>query len=249
MRTTAILLAAGSGERLGRSTPKALVPMCGWPLFLYSLAAIKASQAVDNVIMVVPPGEIGRVSVALPTSDGAGPAIAEGGRSRQESVRLGLAAIDHESWPVDVVICHDAARPFASPNLFARVVDAVRRADGALPIVPSPDTVKRLHGEHVSETIPREEIGLAQTPQAFAANVLRQAHEQALADGREATDDAMLLEAAGFEVAVVQGEVANFKITTAEDLERAEWMAPRWLGRWGLDLAAAVSGESGAGRV
>jgi 2-C-methyl-D-erythritol 4-phosphate cytidylyltransferase len=249
MRATAILLAAGSGERLGGSIPKALVPVCGWPLFLYSLAAIKASEAVDNAVIVVPPGEIGRVSMAIPTSDVAGPVIAEGGRSRQESVRLGLAAIDHESWSVDVVVCHDAARPFASPNLFARVVEAVRRADGALPIVPSPDTVKRLQGERVSQTIPREEIGLAQTPQAFAANVLRQAHERALADGREATDDAMLLEAAGFEVAVVQGEVANFKVTTSDDLERAEWMAPRWLKRWGLDLAATVLGEPGAGRV
>jgi 2-C-methyl-D-erythritol 4-phosphate cytidylyltransferase len=156
---------------------------------------------------------------------GAGPVpdIIAGGESRQASVRCGLEVLADE---VDIVICHDAARPFASPALFRRVVDALRStgAEGAVPAIASPDTVKRVADGRAIETIPREAVGLVQTPQAFDADTLRKAHQEALAAGLEATDDAMLLEAIGSLVVVVEGEMSNFKITTLDDLRRAEWV-------------------------
>jgi 2-C-methyl-D-erythritol 4-phosphate cytidylyltransferase/2-C-methyl-D-erythritol 2,4-cyclodiphosphate synthase len=140
-----------------------------------------------------------------------------------------LAALPPE---VDAVLCHDAARPFASASLFDRVMqrlavgagDVARRADGVVPVVPILDTVKRVRDDVVVETLPREELGLVQTPQAFRREALEDAHAQAVRSGLVATDDAMLLEAAGYRVAAVDGEVVNFKITTAEDLRRAEFV-------------------------
>jgi 2-C-methyl-D-erythritol 4-phosphate cytidylyltransferase len=146
-------------------------------------------------------------------------AVIAGGRTRQSSAALGLDAVPPET---SVVACHDAARPFASPALFATVLAAVAGADGAVPVLPVPDTVKHVREGRVVETEAREALGLAQTPQAFVLDVLREAHASALADGVEATDDAALLERMGRVVRAVPGEPANFKVTTHEDLIRAE---------------------------
>jgi 2-C-methyl-D-erythritol 4-phosphate cytidylyltransferase len=141
-----------------------------------------------------------------------------GGDSRQESVRKGIDVLPRDT---HVVVCHDAARPFASPDLFRRVVSAAGSADGVVPVVASPDTVKRVDEGRVLGSIPRESIRLAQTPQAFSAEALRRAHQGARESGLEGTDDAMLLEAAGFTVVTVEGELENFKVTTDADLARA----------------------------
>lgn len=145
--------------------------------------------------------------------------IRAGGRTRQESVGK---AIDALPGTTEVVVCHDAARPFASPGLFRRVVAGIGEADGAVPAIESHDTVKRVRAGRVLETIPRESIRLIQTPQAFSAPALRRAHRLAVERGVEGTDDATLLEAAGFRVITVEGEPANFKVTTEADLARAE---------------------------
>jgi 2-C-methyl-D-erythritol 4-phosphate cytidylyltransferase len=145
-------------------------------------------------------------------------ALVAGGATRQESVRLGLEAVD----PGEVVLCHDAARPLATADLFRRVIQGLEGIEACVPVVPSPDTVKQVRDGRVTRTVPREEIGMAQTPQAFVDSVLREAHRHALAEAIEATDDAMLVEIAGYGVAVVEGETSNFKITTDEDLLRAE---------------------------
>jgi 2-C-methyl-D-erythritol 4-phosphate cytidylyltransferase len=220
----ALLLGAGSGDRLGGDVPKAFVELAGRPLMGFSLEAISASGALDGVVLVVPAGHVGtaRSLVTALRQEGCVLEVVPGGGTRQESVRLGLAAVGPEA---STVVCHDAARPFASPALFARVVAAVAErpgASGAVPVVPTPDTVKRVRDGWVVETIPRDELGLVQTPQAFDADALREAHQRAGAAGQPATDDAMLLEAAGFRVIAVEGEVANFKVTTPEDLRRAE---------------------------
>src|SRR5262249_40567868 len=135
----------------------------------------------------------------------------------------GVAALTSD---VDVVVCHDAARPFASADLWARVVrrlEAARdRVGGVIPVLAPADTVKVLADGLVGETIPRDRVGLAQTPQAFGAAVLREGHERALADGFEATDDAMILEWTGVPVGVIEGEAGNFKVTSADDLTAAE---------------------------
>lgn len=218
-----LVLAAGSGERLAAGTPKAFVLLGDEPLLAWSLRAIAASSVVDGVVIVAPAelqAEAERVASGVRPGVRLG-AIVAGGRTRQESVRRGLDAVAPDA---AVVVCHDAARPFASVELFDRTVAALdggRAADGAVPVVPSPDTIKRLRGPVVVETIPRERAGLAQTPQAFVAGALRNAHDRGHAAGIHATDDAMLLEAAGFRVVAVAGDPANFKITTDEDLTRA----------------------------
>jgi 2-C-methyl-D-erythritol 4-phosphate cytidylyltransferase len=125
---------------------------------------------------------------------------------------------------IEVIVVHDAARPLAKPALFHRVVVALRDrgAMGIVPVVPSADTVKRIAQGLVVETIARDDVGLAQTPQAFIASALREAHDRARASGLVGTDDAVLVESCGHQVAVVDGHPENFKVTTPSDLERAE---------------------------
>jgi 2-C-methyl-D-erythritol 4-phosphate cytidylyltransferase len=190
-------------------------------MFVLSLQAMEASGCIDAIVLVAPSAEItpaealvadlGRTALVR--------SVVSGGSTRQQSVGRGLGAIPEDA---EVVVCHDAARPFASAELYARVVARLRgegSPDGVVPVVPSPDTVKRLRDRWVAGTLPRHELGLAQTPQAFVAAALRTAHDRA---AFEATDDAMLLEAAGFRVAVVEGETSNFKVTSPADLARAE---------------------------
>jgi 2-C-methyl-D-erythritol 4-phosphate cytidylyltransferase len=186
-------------------------------MFVFPLEAMEASGIIDAVVLVAPRSELARAR-AMVESLGSSRVhdLVPGEASRSSSVRAGLAASPPAT---DVVVCHDAARPFASPELFRRVVDALQSADGVVPLIPSPDTIKRLDGTRVVETIPRGAVGLAQTPQAFRADALRAAHE---GDPKDATDDATLLERAGFRVQAVDGEPENFKITTSEDLDRAE---------------------------
>ncbi len=220
-------MAAGSGARLGRDEPKAFVPLGGRPLLAHSLAAVGGCGCAEALVVVVVPGREAEAAAlvldVLPGWPQDALTVVPGGATRQESVWLGLVAVD-----ADVVLCHDAARPFATPALFARVVAALRddaEAAGVVPAVPAVDTVKRVRGGRIVETLPRAAIVLAQTPQGFRTAALRDAHERALREGLEATDDAMLLEAAGYAVTVVPGEDENFKVTTAEDLARAERVA------------------------
>jgi 2-C-methyl-D-erythritol 4-phosphate cytidylyltransferase len=227
--TFALLLAAGSGNRLGRPA-KAFLELGGLPMFLHSFRSIAGFGGVAGVVILVPDGFIDEARRGIASVDPAIPAtVLVGGDTRQESVRCGLAALPPE---VDAVLCHDAARPFASASLFERVTRRLAvgggasadRAEGVVPVVPSLDTVKRVRDHVVVETLPREELGLVQTPQAFRRDALEDAHARAGRSGLVATDDAMLLEAAGYRVAAVEGEVVNFKITTAEDLRRAEYV-------------------------
>lgn len=219
--TVALLLAAGSGNRLGRQ-PKGFVELGGVPMFLHSCRAIAACQQIDSLVILVPDGYTDPATKWAESIHG-GPRVQVriGGESRLESVRRGLEVVANDA---DVVVCHDAARPFASPDLFGRVLMGLAGVDGVVPVVPSPDTVKRVREGRVVETVPRDELGLVQTPQAFVAEALTEAHRRAVQAGLEATDDAMLLEAAGYHVAAVDGDPGNFKITTADDLRRAEFL-------------------------
>lgn len=142
-----------------------------------------------------------------------------GGATRSASVRAGLAAVPMDA---DIIIVHDAARPLAGVSLFAAVVDAVRTTgvDGAIPVVPVSDTLKRVEGGRIVETVSRDGLVAIQTPQAFVAEALRAAHT----GGGEATDDAGLLEASGLVVGTVEGDPRNLKLTRPEDLALAEAM-------------------------
>jgi len=190
-----IVVAAGAGHRFGG--PKQFEPLCGRRVLDWSLAA--AAAVCDGVVAVLPPDRL---------EAGAQP----GGATRSGSVRAGLAAVPDSA---EVVVVHDAARPLASPELFRRVVAAVRAgADAAIPVMPVADTVKRVAGNRVVETVDRSCLVAVQTPQAFRADLLRRAH----ATESEATDDAALIEALGATVVTVDGDFENFKITSPGDL-------------------------------
>ena len=196
-----IVLAAGGGSRFGAL--KQYEDLGGRRVLDWSVASISA--ACDGVVVVVPPAD------ASDVVEGSGATVA-GGTTRSESVRAGLAAIPAG---VEIVVVHDAARPLASGVLFERVVAAVRAgADAAVPALPVSDTIKRVEANFVVETLDRAALVAVQTPQAFRAHVLREAH----AATPDATDDAALVESIGGKVVTVEGERANLKLTTPEDL-------------------------------
>lgn len=191
----AIVLAAGEGNRFGDR--KQFVDLAGRRVVDWSLASARAS--CDGTVLVLPPGTEGGTGVA-------------GGATRSASVRAGLAAVPAGA---GIVVVHDAARPLAPLAVWARVIDAVRAgADAAVPVLPVSDTVKRVAGTAVIETLDRRTLVAVQTPQAFRAEALRAAHT-GLAD---ATDDAALVEAMGGTVVTVAGDPRNLKLTRPEDL-------------------------------
>jgi 2-C-methyl-D-erythritol 4-phosphate cytidylyltransferase len=201
VQTFTIVVAAGGGTRFGAA--KQFVRLAG--VSVVERAVATALEATDGVVVVLPATSSWH---AIP------PARAvTGGATRSDSVRAGLATM-----PVgtDIVVVHDAARPLATRALFAAVIDAVRAgADGAIPVLPLVDTIKRVDGERVVETVPRDDLVAVQTPQAFRAELLRDAH----AGGGVGTDDAELVEEAGGKVVTVPGEARNVKLTVAYDLE------------------------------
>jgi 2-C-methyl-D-erythritol 4-phosphate cytidylyltransferase len=205
----AVVVAAGSGNRFGRA--KQYEELGGRRVLDWALEA--ARSVAEGIVLVVPAENAG---FREPGVD----AIVPGGATRSESVRAGLAAVPNEA---EVVVVHDAARPLATVQLFETVVQAVRDgADAAVPAVPVTDTVKRVKGEKVAETLDRSELVAVQTPQAFDAHALRRAHEPQ----PEGTDDASLIEGIGGTVVVVEGEQANLKITHPQDLVVARSLVP-----------------------
>lgn len=213
----AIVLAAGSGERLGLGGPKAFVGLGGRPMLARAVSAAFDSGAIGLVVVAAPEGaEDLAHAIVEPLGSHA---VVTGGPSRHASVRAALASVPAET---TAVVCHDAARALATPALFAAVLEHLEGWDGVVPVVPIPDTVKVVDEGVVLGTELRERLALAQTPQAFRAAALRDAHARAEADRLEFTDDAAVLEWAGYRVRVVPGDPGNFKVTTVEDLERAE---------------------------
>lgn len=221
MSAAAILLAAGSGERLGSDIPKAFAELGGRPLLSFALDAVKATGRLASLCVTVPGGWEGRALELLGES-WKHPRVIVGGGTRQESVSGCLRVMEGEGPAPDLVVCHDVARPFARPALFEAVLDALADVDGAIPAVPVTDTIKAVDDGHVSETLERDHLVTVQTPQAFRFQVLLEAHERAEREGFAATDDAALLEHIGRPVVVVPGDPENVKITVPADLRLAE---------------------------
>jgi 2-C-methyl-D-erythritol 4-phosphate cytidylyltransferase len=215
-----ILLGAGAGRRLGgAAAPKALLPIGGRPILGVAAAAAAASPRIAGLLVTFPPGWEAQARDSV-EAIGVPVTFVPGGDSRQASVRAAVADVPDD---VAVVAVHDAARPFASPELFDRVVAGVGDgADGVVPVLPIADTVLRVRGGRVDGAEPREELALGQTPQAFRTSVLREAHAKAEAAGAGFTDDASLLRWAGYEVRAIDGDPENAKITTLADLAEAE---------------------------
>jgi 2-C-methyl-D-erythritol 4-phosphate cytidylyltransferase len=217
VRVAGILLAGGRGTRLGGETPKALVLFGGEPLLARALRTADGCGRLEGLVVVIPEGHEDEAT-AIAAASAKLLAVVAGGATRQGSVRRGLDALPNG---FEAVVCHDVARPFAGPALYERVLDALEGADGAVPTVPVSDTVKRVRNGVVLETLPRDELVLVQTPQAFRRAALEEAHRRAERDGFTGTDDGALLERAGFRVAAVPGDPRNLKITDPVDLERA----------------------------
>jgi 2-C-methyl-D-erythritol 4-phosphate cytidylyltransferase len=202
----ALLVAAGSGSRLGASVPKAFVEVAGRPLLEWSLDALRAA-GIDAIVVALPGG----------ASAPEGCVGVPGGATRSESVRAALAAAP----PGDVVV-HDAARPLAPPDLFARVLDALADADCAIAAARVTDTVKEADDGIVTATLDRSRLWAVQTPQAFRRSALEAALAVDDAILARATDDAWLVERAGGTVRVIESSPANFKVTTPHDLRVAD---------------------------
>lgn len=216
---TGILLAGGRGDRLAAGAAKALVLLDGRPLFTHALA--RMAPVVEALVLVVPAEaqeEFGRVLAGVRVEPRM--TVVTGGVRRQDSVRLGLAAVPDAA---EVVVVHDAARPLASTDLMRATARAAGECRAAVAAVPARDTIKRVSEEGwVVDTPRREDFWLVQTPQAFAVALLREAHRAAEREGWSASDDAALVERLGVRVRIVPGEETNLKITTPSDLRVAE---------------------------
>jgi 2-C-methyl-D-erythritol 4-phosphate cytidylyltransferase/2-C-methyl-D-erythritol 2,4-cyclodiphosphate synthase len=213
-----IVVAAGSGERLGAGAPKAFVGIDEHTILRHALERVFAAP-IAQVVIVAPHGREG--DALTDALEAAGErrdlfTVVAGGQTRQASVAKGLAAV----WAdVEIVLVHDAARALTPPEVFERVIAAIDGgADGALPVLPVVDTIKRVAETEVVHAVDRDELAAAQTPQGFRRGILDAAYRAA---DRDYTDDAALVGAAGHAVVVVQGDPLAFKITTPADLERA----------------------------
>jgi 2-C-methyl-D-erythritol 4-phosphate cytidylyltransferase len=221
LRTAAIVVAAGSGSRLGAGRPKAFVALAGRPLVAWSLDAV-AAAGVPRAVVAVPPGHGAAAEESL-ARHGAGFALGlafvEGGATRSASVRNALAA----AGDAEFVAVHDAARPLAPPELFGATLGALEHADAAIAAARVSDTIKEADDAGaVVATLDRSRLWAIQTPQAFRAAVLRRALDVPDDVLARATDDAWLVERAGGSVRVVESPSANFKVTTPHDLAVAE---------------------------
>ncbi|BEQ14252.1 2-C-methyl-D-erythritol 4-phosphate cytidylyltransferase [Desulfoferula mesophila] len=219
----AVVPAAGAGTRLGGERPKQFLPLAGRPLLTRTLMVLEATPQVQAVVVVCPPGaedETWRACVE-PYGLAKVAAVVPGGAQRQDSVAAGVARAARLG--AEWLVVHDAARPLARPELFARVLAAAAQTGAAIAAVPAADTIKQAgEGDLAQSTLDRSQLWLVQTPQVFRRDLLERALAQATADGFYATDEAGLVERMGEKVKLVMGSRDNLKITTPEDLALAQ---------------------------
>ena len=220
-----VIPAGGVGSRFGARTPKQFLRLGTMPILAATVQHFARHPAVRAVVVAAPEpwvtraGRIlGRVVTHTPLT------VVAGGRTRQDSVWLALQAAPED---VEIIVVHDAVRPMITRRLVDTVVRAAAAEGAAICALPLTETVKRVRAERVEATLDRLELWAVQTPQAFRADLLREAHEKARRDGVVGTDDAMLVERLGHPVRVVLGLAENVKITTPEDLRRARFLAGR----------------------
>jgi 2-C-methyl-D-erythritol 4-phosphate cytidylyltransferase len=222
-----LIAAAGSGRRMGAEGNKLLLPLAGRPVLAWTLDAALACRAIGWIGIVGQPIDQPAIQALIAGAKPDRPVVwIEGGDTRQDSVRHGLAALPPEA---NAVLIHDGARCLVDPDLISRCVAAVQAGAAVIAAAPVTDTIKRVDGEGwIQETPDRSALWGAQTPQGFAVQQLREAHQRAIAEGWTVTDDASLFERLGWPVQVIASSPANIKITTPFDLTIAEAvLAPR----------------------
>lgn len=236
----ALVVAAGSGSRSGTALPKQYALLAGKPLLAHAVDRL-AHELIGEVRVVIGPGQEELYRAAIGERPLPPPIL--GGETRRQSVRNGLEALAREGG-ADVVLIHDAARPLLPGAVVERLVEALRGADGAVPVLPMVDSIARA-ADGLGESVPREDIVRVQTPQAFRFDAILAAH-RAWSGETEPTDDAQVARASGLKVAMVEGDSMLDKITFAEDFERAERaLASALVSRTGLgfDVHAFADGE------
>ena len=232
----ALVPAAGRGLRMGGSVPKQFLSIGGEPLIVQSLRVLQAAPVVDQIILAVPSADIEycQHEIVLRHRFTKVTKVVAGGAERQDSVRHALAEVPSD---IDIVLIHDAVRPFVTQRMIEEVVAASWKEGAAIIALPMRDTVKQVRTDRVIErTVDRTPLWLAQTPQAFRRDWIETAHRNAHAEGVRATDDAFLVEWLGYSVAVVEGSGENIKVTRPEDLVIGE------------AILASRMRESGAGQ-
>ncbi len=223
MVNVALIVAAGRGYRLGGALPKQYLPLGGRPILRHTIDALAAHKDIHAIQVLTHPDDVPLYEAAVAGAEKL-QQVRFGGAQRQDSVRLGLEAIAGLK-PANVLI-HDAVRPFISMPVISAVLEALARSPAALAGVPLADTLKRVADGQVTGTVDRAGLWRAQTPQGFRYADILKAHRHAVqtAPETEFTDDAMIAEYAGLRVEMVMGSEDNFKITTAADLARAEFL-------------------------
>jgi 2-C-methyl-D-erythritol 4-phosphate cytidylyltransferase len=223
MRVIAIIPAAGMGKRMGAGINKQYLLLNEKPIVAHTIALFENAPIIDDIYLVIPEPEIPfcREHVVERYGFAKIRRIVPGGAERQNSVLNGLRVVE-DARDDDLILIHDGVRPFVPIHVIEKALAVARSHDGALVAVPAKDTIKIVVDGIIRETPPRENLWLAQTPQAFRYGVIRAAHEIADAEGFLGTDDAMLVERLGKDIHVVLGDYRNIKITTPEDLILAE---------------------------
>ena len=214
-RITAIIVAAGKGRRFGAMKQSYL--LAGKPVLNWSLERFQAHPEVSEIILVLEkkmpageyPGKYGKISTVVP-----------GGTERQDSVIAGFSKLDPGG--TDIVLIHDGVRPLVSEDLISRIIAAAGENGAAVPVIPLEDTIKKVQGNRVLDTVDRDGLGRVQTPQGFDYSTLKAAFEKATREGLSETDESSLVEKLGQNITAVPGEQRNIKITSPLDLKMAE---------------------------
>jgi 2-C-methyl-D-erythritol 4-phosphate cytidylyltransferase len=218
---TAIIVAGGSGRRMASRTPKQYLPLAGRPILARTLEVFDDCPSVDAIVLVVAPDDIDycRKVVLSAVSLHKDVCLAAGGRERQDSVYNGLMALERHD---GIAVIHDGVRPLVSPDHVEACIQDARTAGACILALPAGETLKRVRGRFVLQTLPRSDVWCAQTPQAFRLDWLLEGHAEARRRCLRVTDDAQLMELVGKPVRILPGSRWNIKITTPEDLMLAE---------------------------
>lgn len=222
MSVSAIIVAGGKGIRMGAAMRKQYMLLAGKPIFCHTLEVFDTCSCIHEIFLVVPPDDLNTCSEKWISSLTLHKKmyLVAGGTERQDSVYLGLQAVS--SRQCDVVVIHDAVRPFVSSLMIEACVVEARVSGACIVGMPAMDTAKLVNSGQIERTLDRNTIWMAQTPQAFGLNLIRTAHEKARKDRFIGTDDAMLVERLGHKIRIIPGSRLNMKITTPEDLPLAE---------------------------
>ena len=219
---SAVIVAAGKGIRMNDTVRKQYLPLAGRPVLAHSLTLFEECNLINKIILVVPEDDFDfcRKEI-LPAGSEKTVRLVPGGEKRQDSVYNGLLAADENT---DIVVIHDGVRPFIHIEMLELCISGAKEAGACILGIPVQDTVKQVESGYIIKTLERDNLWLAQTPQAFQYEIIRKAHENARLKGYAGTDDAFLVEKMGNRVKIIKGSKNNIKITTREDLKLAEIM-------------------------